>query len=160
MPNTIKLKRGTATQWAANNPVLASGEVGVELSVSGSPQALKIGNGTSTWNALPYFVKAGGVPQPIASPDDDYTIDPVLDKLVLVDCTNDDVIITMPVIADSMGREFIIRYHKGANTVTIIGQSTNTVDGQTSITLTAVKDFVRLINDGNADWCLVGGAYT
>ena len=69
MPNTVKLRRGTATQWAANNPVLASGEVGVELSASGSPQALKIGNGISTWNALPYFIKAGGVPQPIAYGD-------------------------------------------------------------------------------------------
>ena len=38
--------------------------------------------------------------------------------------------------------------------------SANTVDGQTTITLTKVKDFVRLINDGNADWCLVGGAYS
>lgn len=107
------------------------------------------------WQHLP--VDSG---QRIATPYDDYTIDPVLDKLILVDCSNDDVIITMPVIAQSMGREFIIRHHKGANMVKIKGQPNNTVDGQTTITLTTVKDFVRLINDGNSDWCLVGGAYS
>lgn len=98
--------------------------------------------------------------QRIANPGADYTIDPVLDKLILVDCSNNDVMITMPVIAQSMGREFIIRHHKGANMVKIKGQPNNTVDGQTTITLTTVKDFVRLINDGNSDWCLVGGAYS
>jgi hypothetical protein len=66
----------------------------------------------------------------------------------------------MPVIAQSMGREFIIRHHKGDNVVIITGQPNNTVDGLNSIMLTAEKDFVRLINDGNGDWCLVGGAYT
>lgn len=189
MANTIKHRRASSTAWTALNPVLAEGEVGVELSFDGTPQAVKVGDGTSAWNSLPYLVKpANANPAPvvfgglgsagnsrefaradhvhaapdqrIAYPDDEYVIDPVLDKLILADCNNNNVTITMPVIAQSMGREFIIRHTKGANVVKIVGQSGNTVDGLNIITLTAAKDFVRLINDGNSDWCLVGGAYS
>lgn len=158
MANTIKHRRASIAAWTASNPVLAAGEIGVELSVGGTPQAIKIGDGVTSWNSLSYISKAGG--QRIAYPDDEYVIDPVLDKLILADCNNNNVTITMPVIAQSMGREFIIRHTKGANVVKIVGQSGNTVDGLNIITLTAAKDFVRLINDGNSDWCLVGGAYS
>lgn len=311
MANTIKHRRASIAAWTASNPALAAGEIGVELSVGGTPQAIKIGDGVTSWNSLPYISKAGShdalfgvhgriitqrfsdltqesdelgklawlidekrmaygleyggkegvwqylgitkvfptvndlmedppisegiiacaiaeqiafvsfwdghdyhwrpivnegellrrsclpwaslpnsaltghfqisrdkdvvsfycstggwqhLPvdsvQRIATLDYDYTIDPVLDKLILVDCSIDDVMITMPVIAQSMGREFIIRHHKGENAVKIVGQSSNTVDGLSLISLTTVKDFVRLINDGDGDWCLVGGAYS
>lgn len=50
MAQTIQLRRGTAAQWVAANPILASGEVGIEL-VTGK---FKIGDGTTTWNLLPY----------------------------------------------------------------------------------------------------------
>lgn len=46
----IKLRRDTAANWTAANPVLAAGEVGYE---SDTKQA-KIGNGSSVWSALEY----------------------------------------------------------------------------------------------------------
>lgn len=47
----IQLRRGTAAQWSANSTiVLASGELAIELDTN----RYKIGNGTSTWAALPY----------------------------------------------------------------------------------------------------------
>ena len=46
----IQLRRGTAAQWTASNPVLAAGEVGVELDTG----YLKVGNGTDLWTARPY----------------------------------------------------------------------------------------------------------
>jgi len=49
----ILLRRGTASQWAAINPVLSQGEICYETD-SGK---IKIGNGTSAWNDLAY---AGG----------------------------------------------------------------------------------------------------
>lgn len=149
--NEDKLLRRSCASWAN----LPSSPSGGHFQISYDKDVISFYHSTGGWRHLP--VDSG---QRIATPYDDYTIDPVLDKLILVDCTDDDVIITMPVIAQSMGREFIIRYHKGANVVTIEGQSNNTVDGLTSITLTTEKDFVRLINDGNSDWCLVGGAYS
>lgn len=44
---------GSTADWAANNIVLGSGEIGIER-VSGSDVRLKVGNGTDTWSALPY----------------------------------------------------------------------------------------------------------
>lgn len=53
-------RRGTAAEWSAQNPVLASGEVGVELGATpADPQRFKIGNGTSLWADLPWAGDSG-----------------------------------------------------------------------------------------------------
>ena len=43
-------RRDTSTNWQTNNPLLASGEMGIETDTS----SFKIGNGTSHWVDLPY----------------------------------------------------------------------------------------------------------
>ena len=48
----IQLRRDTAANWTVANPVLAEGELGVEL-VSAQ---VKLGDGTSTWNELEYLL--------------------------------------------------------------------------------------------------------
>jgi hypothetical protein len=52
----IQFRRGSAAQWTSNNPVLASGEMGVETDNAGtsSPLKTKMGDGTTAWNSLPY----------------------------------------------------------------------------------------------------------
>lgn len=50
MANTIKLRRGTAAQWTSANSVLADGEPGFETDTN----KFKIGNGSDSWNNLPY----------------------------------------------------------------------------------------------------------
>lgn len=50
MANTIKLRRDSAANWSSVNPILAEGEVGVDL----TNDKIKIGDGTSTWSALAY----------------------------------------------------------------------------------------------------------
>lgn len=52
----IQLRRGNAAEWISANPVLAAGEPGVELDTD----KFKIGDGTTSWNALAYFTGAGG----------------------------------------------------------------------------------------------------
>jgi hypothetical protein len=47
---TLKLKRGTSTEWSTTNPTLAVGEPGFETD-SGK---MKIGDGIATWTNLPY----------------------------------------------------------------------------------------------------------
>lgn len=47
---TIKLRRGSAAQWAATNPTLSLGEYGYETDT----RKRKVGDGTTAWNALPY----------------------------------------------------------------------------------------------------------
>lgn len=52
---TIKLRRGTAAEWATANPVLAEGEPGFETDTGKQ----KIGDGTTAWNDLPYIGGGG-----------------------------------------------------------------------------------------------------
>lgn len=47
----LQLKRGTAERWATVNPILAVGEPGFVY----DSNRLKIGDGVSTWNELPYI---------------------------------------------------------------------------------------------------------
>lgn len=46
----IRLRRGLAATWTSQNPVLAEGEAGAEIDTG----QMKIGDGFSTWNSLPY----------------------------------------------------------------------------------------------------------
>lgn len=46
----IQLRRGTAAQWTAANPILADGEVGIVT----DEDTLKVGDGTTAWNSLAY----------------------------------------------------------------------------------------------------------
>lgn len=46
----IQLRRDTAANWTAADPVLLSGEAGYETDTG----SFKIGNGSTAWSALPY----------------------------------------------------------------------------------------------------------
>jgi hypothetical protein len=52
----LQLKRGTAERWTEVNPILANGEPGFVY----DSNKLKIGDGVTPWNDLPY-VSEGGV---------------------------------------------------------------------------------------------------
>jgi hypothetical protein len=47
----MQQRRGVASQWAAVNPILGSGEIGFEIDNS----RFKIGDGITTWSNLEYF---------------------------------------------------------------------------------------------------------
>lgn len=53
MADRFQLRGGTAAEWAAANPVLASREPGVETDT----RKWKVGDGTTLWAALPYTVE-------------------------------------------------------------------------------------------------------
>lgn len=50
MAVTIQVRRGTLSNWTTVNPILADGEIGLDL----TSLRIKVGNGTSTWNQLDY----------------------------------------------------------------------------------------------------------
>ena len=52
----FKLRRDTGTNWSNANPVLQSGEPGFDTTAN----ALKIGDGYTPWNLLPYLSGSGG----------------------------------------------------------------------------------------------------
>ena len=50
MANRIQLRRGGAQEWQNANPILAQGELGIELDTG----RIKIGDGVTSWNTLRY----------------------------------------------------------------------------------------------------------
>ena len=52
----IQLRRGTASEWSTENPVLLEGEIGIQL--DSARNRIKIGDGSTAWNDLPYFLDA------------------------------------------------------------------------------------------------------
>lgn len=52
MIDRIRLRRDTSDDWSSYNPVLASGEPGIELDTN----RFKVGNGILEWNDLPYML--------------------------------------------------------------------------------------------------------
>lgn len=57
MADRIQFRRDTSANWASVNPVLAQGELGLDLTTL----QYKIGNGSSAWNSLPYVTLSGSV---------------------------------------------------------------------------------------------------
>ena len=53
MADRIQIRRDTKARWADLNPILAAGEMGFEI----DNNRLKIGNGITAWNSLPYVTK-------------------------------------------------------------------------------------------------------
>ena len=53
--NTVltRMKRMTASEWSAQNPVLALGEIGVEYGAG--VMKFKVGDGTTAWASSPYY---------------------------------------------------------------------------------------------------------
>lgn len=82
------MRRDTAAQWTAVNPILASGEWGVETDNTGAlSRKAKMGDGVTPWNALPYFgggegggewFTGAGAPSNSLGADGDLYLDSVL----------------------------------------------------------------------------------
>ena len=53
----FRFQRGVSYRWTQANPVLGSGEPGVEVDTG----KFKMGDGQTSWAALPYFVNEDGV---------------------------------------------------------------------------------------------------
>lgn len=58
----FQLRRGTASEWIAVNPILRAGELGFVLDT----QQFKMGNGATPWSGLPYYDNHNIVAQMIA----------------------------------------------------------------------------------------------
>lgn len=55
----IRVRQDTAENWAKNNPILASGEMGYVIGKTDGPN-LKIGDGWVKWSQLPWLVDGQG----------------------------------------------------------------------------------------------------
>ena len=52
MATKIQIRRDTSSNWTSFNPILGAGEIGFETNTG----KFKIGDGSSVWSALDYFL--------------------------------------------------------------------------------------------------------
>jgi hypothetical protein len=82
MAVNILLRRGTAAEWTASNPVLLEAEVGLETDT----KKLKVGDGLTVWASLPYInltpAAAASIYAPIANPTFTGTVSGVTKSMV------------------------------------------------------------------------------
>ena len=64
MAQQIQFRRGTGAEWSSANPILAQGELGIDLDVN----RFKIGTGVTSWNSLNYTAVFDVVIQSPAAP--------------------------------------------------------------------------------------------
>ena len=57
MATRIQLRRDISANWISNNPILAEGEIGIEIDTN----KLKIGNGILNWNTLNYYSESSTI---------------------------------------------------------------------------------------------------
>ena len=60
MASKIQIRRGTAAQWTAANPILIVGELGFETDTN----LIKAGNGSTAWTSLAYYTGTPGATGP------------------------------------------------------------------------------------------------
>lgn len=58
MGDRLQVRRDNASVWTSINPILSDGEFGFERDTS----KLKIGNGVTAWNSLPYVSESTAAP--------------------------------------------------------------------------------------------------
>lgn len=101
----FRLRRGLATTWTALNDVLLAGELGLEIDTG----RVKIGDGTTGWNALPYSFETGGAAsvQAVASTS---TLTPAAtNDVVIVSAQAAALTIANPSGTEEEGRGFVLR---------------------------------------------------
>jgi len=52
----VQVRRDTAANWTSANPILLAGELGHEYDTG----KMKVGDGTTNWNGLPYLTQNTG----------------------------------------------------------------------------------------------------
>lgn len=74
---------------------------------------------------------------------------------VLVDASGDNRIITLPAISGRTGRIYTVKkIDSSGNTVTVDGNSSETIDGSTTKVLSGQYDAIHIQNDGSEWWIL------
>ena len=77
----------------------------------------------------------------------------VSDRLIIIDATSNTVTITLPAASGNTGLRFYLKCINAANTVTIDGNASETIDGETTQVL-LVDDCMEIICDGT-NWRIV-----
>lgn len=139
---TIKPRRATAAEWITEDPILATGELGIETDTG----KFKLGDGTTAWSGLLY-----GVRPTLRSASGNTTIADVDADFIVYTGTGGHTITLRP--ASVGGLIYIKNCGSGSVTVSRAGGDTIFASsaGGTSISL-SVGDAVTLKDTSSSEW--------
>ena len=143
MANRIQLRRDGAQQWANINPVLAQGELGIEIDTA----RFKIGDGVTPWNSLRYE-------RPIDTESN------TANTLVKRDA--DGNFEAGAITASLVGNSATATRLANARLISLAGDmsGSGTFDGSQNLTLTAELNYVTSLPHYDANDLTATGTYT
>ena len=143
----IQIRRGTTAEWEAANPVLASGELGFDLTTN----YLRIGDGISYWSDISPI---GGVYHDYTNVSSNYNVS-TTDHLIFIDTSGGAVEIELPTASGVGGKEYIIKNVGGNNDITITTSiEGETIDGEDSFIIHFNYESITLTSN-NTNWFIV-----
>lgn len=74
--------------------------------------------------------------------------------IVVVDTTNNPITLTLPCCSQYVTKTYVVKIVEGTNSCTIEAHENQTIDGNSSYTLSNTYDYVRLMEQGGA-WYVV-----
>lgn len=96
----IANKYDLTQNWSANNPTLLAGEIGIELDSNTNSMKVKVGDGSTSWNNLPYITTEAIVDAVMS----DTSIRPVQNKVAkeYIDTSIANLVASAPATLDTL----------------------------------------------------------
>jgi hypothetical protein len=116
----------------------------------GSITDINLGAPTQRWNNI-YLT--GGISAGLVAKSGDY-LATINDYVITVDATGGSKTITLPAAAGAINKIFIIKKMNAANTVTIDGDASETIDGATTVGITTQYESLMIQSDGS-NWIVL-----
>lgn len=114
----IRVRRDTGAEWATANPILASGELGIETDAASLRG--KYGDGVTAWSALPYTELGQRPDFEAVQFDTAAAVDPVADGQLTWNADEGTLELGKGGISNYIGQETMVLCRNASNTTTIL----------------------------------------
>ena len=147
MADIIQVRRDTASNWTSEATVLADGEIGFETDTF----KLKIGDGSTAWASLNYWVSLGYVTRRVVSTTSTSTLTINSDSYDMAKLTAQAAALTIaaPTGTPTEGQELMIRIKDNGTARALTWNAAFVVEGVTLPTTTVVSKWHRI----GCMWC-------
>jgi hypothetical protein len=135
----MQQRRGTAAEWTSANTVLSAGEIGFETDTS----KFKIGDGSTAWNSLPYFVNADDIETGLLDTDE---VSEGTTNLYFTDQRAVDAVVNGSVDTDDIEEGTTNLYFTDQRAIDAVGENL-ALDALSDVDTTGVADGDALVFD-------------
>jgi hypothetical protein len=134
MATLIQLRRDITSNWTSSNPILAQGEIGVDITAN----SIKVGNGVDAWNSLDYIAS-----QAVGGIDSEWVLSQLSAAPGSVD--SDWVLSQIPTtVENQVDSEWVISYVSNTPPPTSSGGSSVLYDSEVNPLVNNAENIVKL----------------